>query len=123
MPVSAFSGYVGVFVVWASLSVFLATSYPAGPEKTSETLILFHIVSSSFVLQIPPDVFEGIAQRAAELVANRAPESPWLTRSQAADYLGVPLSRLEKDKSVPHHRWDGRILYNQEELDSWLRPQ
>jgi hypothetical protein len=46
--------------------------------------------------------------------------SPWLTRAQAAAYLNVPTSRLEKDRTVPAHRWDGRILYNRAELDAWL---
>ena len=27
--------------------------------------------------------------------------SPWLTRPQAAEYLAMPVSRLEKDKRVP----------------------
>jgi hypothetical protein len=43
-----------------------------------------------------------------------------LTRAQAAAYLNVPTSRLEKDRTVPAHRWDGRILYNRAELDAWL---
>jgi hypothetical protein len=47
----------------------------------------------------------------------------WMTREQAAEYLSVPKSRLEKDKSVPAHRWDGRVLYNRPELDEWLLAQ
>ncbi len=43
-----------------------------------------------------------------------------MTRAEAADYLRVPLSRLEKDRTVPTHRWDGRVLYARHELDAWL---
>ena len=53
--------------------------------------------------------------------AELAETSPWLTRQQAADYLSVPVSRLEKDRSVPAHRWDGRVMYHRGELDTWLR--
>ncbi len=65
----------------------------------------------------------AIAQCAANLVVEQLGAdhgSPWLTRVQAAAYLSVPLSRLEKDKTVPAHRWDGRVLYHRAELDEWL---
>jgi hypothetical protein len=44
--------------------------------------------------------------------------SPWLTRGQAAAYLGLPVSRLEKDRQIPCHRDRGRILYHRDELDA-----
>ena len=61
----------------------------------------------------------------AELVADRlsgvpAGSSPWLDRKAAAIYLGVSVSRLEKDRTVPSHRWEGRVLYHRVELDEWL---
>jgi hypothetical protein len=46
--------------------------------------------------------------------------SPWLDRKAAADYLGVPISRVEKDRTLPCHRWEGRVLYHRDELDGWL---
>ena len=49
-----------------------------------------------------------------------SPVSPWLTRAQAAEYLGVPVSRLEKDRRVPSHRWEGRVMYHRGELDEYL---
>lgn len=72
-------------------------------------------------LALPPEALEAIAQRAAELVADRQSDgSPWLTRKEAAAHLRVPLSRLEKDRTVPCRRWEGRILYHRVELDAWL---
>jgi hypothetical protein len=74
-------------------------------------------------MMFPREAIEAIAGRAVELVLARLDErpSPWLTRAQAAEYLAVPLSRLEKDRRVPSHRWDGRVLYHRDELDSFVR--
>jgi hypothetical protein len=59
----------------------------------------------------------------ADLVVARldAGTTPWLTRVQAAEYLAIPASRLEKDKRVPCHRWSGRVLYHRDELDDFVR--
>lgn len=70
-------------------------------------------------LPIPSAWVDLIATLVAEKLAAEAP-SPWMSRREAADYLRVPLSRLEKDRSVPSHRWDGRILYSRPELDAFL---
>ena len=78
---------------------------------------------SDLTLSLPEAAVEAIAERAAEIVlaklGNR--DSPWLTRRQAANYLGVPVSRLEKDKRVPCRRWEGRVLYHRDELDEFVR--
>lgn len=73
-------------------------------------------------LALPADLLEAIARRAAELVAQQAGErgSPWMTRRQAAEYLGLPLSRLEKDWRIPCHRDRGRVLYHRDELDAYF---
>ena len=80
-------------------------------------------------LTLPPEAVEAIAERAAELVLERsssARRSPWMTRAQAATYLGVPESRLEKDASEerpardPLHRDGAKVLYHRDELDRWL---
>ena len=59
-----------------------------------------------------------IAQQAASIALDKiAAGSPWLTRKEAAEYLRLPLSRLEKDKTIPCHRDAGRVLYHRDELD------
>jgi hypothetical protein len=48
---------------------------------------------------LPPELVEAIAARAAELALEqlgRTNGSPWLTRPQAAQYLGLPLSDLRR---------------------------
>jgi hypothetical protein len=75
-------------------------------------------------LELPPAVLAQLVEQVAERVrADLADSSPWMTRAEAAVYLRVPVSRLEKDRTVPAHRWDGRILYDRRELDQWLVAQ
>ena len=59
-------------------------------------------VKDALALTLPPESLDELAAGAAELVLEQLGPvngSPWMTRAQAADYLGLPLSRLEKD---PH---------------------
>lgn len=75
-------------------------------------------------LELPDELLAQIVDQVTERVrAELTAASPWMTRQEAADYLRVPLSRLEKDKTVPCHKWDGRILYARHELDAWLEAQ
>ena len=74
-------------------------------------------------LTLPPEAVEQVAERAAQLVLEQlggATVSPWMTRAEAAEYLSVPVSRLEKRRDVPHVREGARILYHRNELDRWL---
>jgi hypothetical protein len=81
-------------------------------------------VTDAFQIEVPVTVIDEIVDRVTSRVkAEIADSSPWLTRQSAADYLGVPVSRLEKDRSVPSHRWDGRVLYHRSELDAFLIDQ
>ena len=72
---------------------------------------------SDAILTLPPETVELIAGRVAELLAE---QSPWMTREQAAGYLQLPVSRLEKDKTIPCHqdRPGGRVLYHRGKLDA-----
>jgi hypothetical protein len=79
---------------------------------------------SSVRLELPAELVEAIARRAAQLVLDQLgtrDSSPWLTRRQAAAYLGLPVSRLEKDRRIPCHRDRGRVLYHRAELDRHFR--
>lgn len=76
---------------------------------------------SPLTLTLSEAAVEAIAQRAAEMIVEQlgtASGSPWLTRKQAAAYLDLPLSRLEKDRALPCHRDGGRVLYHRAELDA-----
>jgi hypothetical protein len=76
---------------------------------------------TGFSLDLPADLLNLIAEQAAQLAVERINVSPWMTRKQAADYLRLPLSRLEKDRSIPCHRDNGRVLYHRDELDAHFR--
>jgi hypothetical protein len=74
-------------------------------------------MSDPLALMLPPETLEAIAQRVAELLR---PVSPWMTRREASEYLHLPLSRLQKDRSIPCHRDGHRVLYNRQEVDSYF---
>lgn len=78
---------------------------------------------SELALKFPPELVEAIAERAAEILAERLgpTASPWMTRAAAAAYLGLPVSRLEKDRLIPCHRDGRRVLYHRDELDDHFR--
>jgi hypothetical protein len=75
---------------------------------------------SDLSLKLGQEALDAIAELVAEKIRSSEPTSPWLTRKQAAEHLGVPVSRLEKDRSVPLHRWGGRVLYHRDEIDTYL---
>jgi excisionase family DNA binding protein len=80
-------------------------------------------MTDPLALSLSPDAVEVIAIRAAEIVLERndvVKSSPWLTREAAAAYLGLPVSRLEKDKAIPCHRDGRRVLYHRDELDTFF---
>ena len=80
-------------------------------------------MTKPITLGIPEDLVEAIAARAADIVIEQLgrESSPWMTRVQAATYLSLPLSRLEKDRRIPCHRDGGRVLYHRDELDAHFR--
>ncbi len=75
-------------------------------------------------LELSDVAIAEIAERAAAVAASKLMESggwsPWLTRREAAEYLRLPLSRLEKDRAIPCHRDGGRVLYHRDELDEYF---
>jgi excisionase family DNA binding protein len=81
---------------------------------------------SELNLTLPPELVEAIARRAAEIVGSKRLESertPWLTLSEAADYLAWSKQRLYKltaAGAIPHRKHGNRILFRSDELDLWL---
>jgi excisionase family DNA binding protein len=72
-------------------------------------------------IELPPELVEQIARRAAELVPG--PSTPWLNTHSAAEYLDCPPSRIHDlralGKLAPHK--DGsRLLFRREDLDDYL---
>jgi hypothetical protein len=103
----------GVTRVLTSPSRTLSQSEVAGRTPTAEV--------GGLCLQLPADWVAALADVVAARLAHAAVDaSPWLDRKAAATHLGVSASRLEKDRTVPSHRWEGRVLYHRLELDEWL---
>jgi hypothetical protein len=79
-------------------------------------------------IEVPDEVVEAIAARAAEIVLERLqrqPASRWLYGAKAAaDYLGWPIKRVHNKVAtggLPHHRSDGRLMFSTTELDRGIR--
>lgn len=67
-----------------------------------------------------PALAEAVAAHLLEEL--RAPR--WMTKAEAAEHLRVSVRQLERlvaDKAVPFHRPEGRLLFDQRELDAWVR--
>ncbi len=72
-------------------------------------------------IDVPKDVIELVAARAAELViASREPEDQWLNVRAAAEYLSCSAERLYKATDLPRYEWRGRVFFRTSELDRFL---
>ncbi len=77
-------------------------------------------------LELPPELVEAIAERAAELVAERTPAengSPWLNVEEAAAYLRCDRKRIYNLKSagrLPSAQDGTRPLFHHAVLDAYL---
>jgi excisionase family DNA binding protein len=80
----------------------------------------------NLALELPDELVEHIAQRAAELLAERqqANTSPWLDAKAAAEYLSAPVSRIHdlvQLRKLSPHRDGRRLLFKREDLDACLK--
>jgi excisionase family DNA binding protein len=74
-------------------------------------------------IELPPELVERIARRAADLVAERSHASPWLNTQSAAEYLDCPPSRIHDLRALRKltPRKDGsRLLFRREDLDAYV---
>lgn len=74
---------------------------------------------------LPAEALDAIAVRVAEMLKDAAMDAgtPWMTLDEAADYLRWPKQRLYKltaADAIPMRRHGNRILFNRDELDTWL---
>lgn len=76
---------------------------------------------------VPPEWLDVIADRAAELVAERvnAEPEPWIGVEQAAAHIAAPKSRVYalvncKPPRIPFQRDGSRLLFRRSELDEWV---
>jgi excisionase family DNA binding protein len=73
-------------------------------------------------LELPEDIVEAIAQRAAEIVLERTEDvrDDWVDSKAAAAYLGISVGHLHNLKgTVPSHKVGGRRRYRRSELDDY----
>jgi excisionase family DNA binding protein len=82
-------------------------------------------VSEPLALTIPRELVEAIARRVVELLPPPEQGSVWLTVAEAAEHLATSEDALRAKlkpgrSSIPHHRVEGRILFDRNELDRWV---
>ncbi len=83
---------------------------------------------SPVTLTAPPELIEAIAQRVAELLAERAPSTSvdgWLRGAEAiATYLDAPASRVYSLSSagrLPVEHDGSSLIARKSDLDRWVR--
>lgn len=73
----------------------------------------------------PPAFVEAVAERAAQIVAERSEgPRPWLDVPGAAEYLACPKSRvyaLVSKRAIPFEKEGSRTLFRPEDLDEFVR--
>jgi hypothetical protein len=77
-------------------------------------------MSEPLALTLPTELADEIVERVLERLGDQNGSSPWLTRAEAAEYMRLPVSRLEKDRTIPCHHAQRRVLYHRDELDAYL---
>ncbi len=83
-------------------------------------------MSSELRLDLPPDLIETIAQRAAELLVEQHPvegQSPFLSVEEAAEYLRCKPKRvydLCSQRRLPFAKDGSRTLLRRADLDAYL---
>jgi hypothetical protein len=78
---------------------------------------------TNLTLDVPPELVETIARRAAELVADQVAVEPWLDTKGAAEHLSCTTARIHDlvalGKLTPR-RDSRRLLFKREDLDSYV---
>ena len=96
------------------------TSRRPGPHSRVRALHTSEVLA----LPLPREVVEAVAQRAAEIVRERAdePES-WVGVAEAAEHLACPPSRvyaLVSKRAIPFEKDGSRLLFKRSALDDWV---
>jgi hypothetical protein len=82
---------------------------------------------TALAVALPDEVVEAIAERAAQILADRQPatEDGWLRgAARIAAYIDCPCSRvyaLVSARRIPVHRDGSALIARRSELDRWIR--
>ena len=74
--------------------------------------------------ELPDDLIDEVAARAAALVHSRQESEPWIGVAGAAAHVACPTSRiyaLVSARRIPFRKDGSRLLFRRTELDAWIR--
>jgi excisionase family DNA binding protein len=74
-------------------------------------------------LEVDDAALDRLADAIAARIQPNGATSPWLTATEAAEYLRAPVSRVRKltlTGDPPTHRDGRRVLYRRDELDAYI---
>ena len=83
-------------------------------------------VESTLTIPFPPDLFEALAQRVAQIVAEQPPAHRYLDAAAAAAYLGLPVKTVRtrswrEREGLPCRKLaGGRLVFDRVALDRYL---
>lgn len=85
-----------------------------------------HRIGAQLSLDVSDEVIEAIAQRAADLLAERTSREPerWIGVEEAAAHLGCPRSRIYRlvsRRAIPYQKDGNRLLFRRSLLDEWVQ--
>jgi len=81
---------------------------------------------TALTFDLPPEVLDNIAERAAALLADRQPapaDDGYLDVPGAAAYLACSTSRiysLVSARRIPHFKDGSRTIFRRSDLDKWI---
>ena len=83
-------------------------------------------MTAPLALELPSELVEQIAQRAAEILVERQADTAgtWLDVAEAAEHMRCGTSRIYSLVSagrIPVHRDGSRLLFDRHELDEFVR--
>jgi len=81
--------------------------------------------AAGLALELPDELVDAIAERAAALIAQRQKAEPasYLDVAGAAEFIACPTSRiyaLVSANRIPHHRDGSRLLFDRGELREYI---
>jgi helix-turn-helix protein len=95
----------------------------AGHPRAAEDVAGLQPGGSLLFVELPVVITVDIDAVAAAIAARLEPDAAnvWMTAPETWEYMRVSRSWLYTHLwQIPHHKVEGRLLFNRKEIDSWI---